>query len=159
MKLSRTAKLGLAVALALTVPLKFMLPSTARPGRDHDLSAPVSAFLTRHGFQSRVEQRPAGLFIHATAGGCRMLIREATPQGWNRDSIDAVGRQVGRIAYVFDGATYDEQPVVQTTLSFYWTRLRAQMGLNPARHPVLAVAASEPCAIEALPWREVAEIS
>jgi hypothetical protein len=157
--LSRTAKLVLVLALVLTVPLKFVLPGNARVSREDDLSAPVSAFLARHGFQPRVEHKLAGLFIHATAGDCRILIREAAAQGWNRDSIDAVARQVGRVTFVFDGSIHNEQPVVRTTLSFYWHRLRAQMGLKPARHPVLAVAASERCAIEALPWREVGEIS
>jgi hypothetical protein len=37
--------------------------------------------------------------------------------------------------------------------------LRVKLGLSPNYHPVLAVAASDECAINALPWWELGRLS
>ena len=88
-----------------------------------------------------------------------MLISEAAPQGWNRSTLELLAKEVGRLTYVFDGAVHVEEPFLAPILDQYWTRVRIKMGLSPNRHPVLAVAASDDCAVDALPWRELAVLS
>lgn len=120
------------------------------------LTRAVSSFLLQQGFESHVEKRFGTVFIRAKAGACRMLIREAAPQGWDRNSIEMGAKSVGRLSYVFDGTVYTREPFVAPLLQEYWTRARFKMGLSPKRHPLLAVAASDDCTINALPWRELA---
>ena len=158
MKHSYGPKLLLAVALALTLGLKLLLyqrePAPADP---EVLGEIVAAFLHQHGFESRLEKRFGSVLIHANAGNCRMLIREAVLG--SQTSIELRATPVGRLTYVFDGAVHAQQPFLAPMLEEYWMRVRIKMGLSPNRHPVLAVAASDDCTVSALPWWEVGMVS
>jgi hypothetical protein len=66
---------------------------------------------------------------------------------------------VGRLSYVFDGAVRDHEPFLGPVIDEYLTRVRIKLGLSPSRHPVLAVAASDDCAINTLPWQELSTLS
>jgi hypothetical protein len=83
------------------------------------------------------------------------------PQGWNLDSIKTLDTQDGRLSFVFKGMVYTDQPISigSTTVSHYWTRLQQKLGINTVSNPVLAVVASESCSLDALPWKEIAELS
>lgn len=158
-KRSHGPKLLLAVALALTLGLKLLLYREPAPADNDVLGETVVAFLVQHGLEPRIEKRFNGVFVHANAGKCRMLIREVTPQGWNRSSVELLANEVGRLTYVFDGAVHTNEPFLTPMLRQYWTRLRIRIGLSPNRHPLLSVAASDDCAIEALPWWEISTLS
>jgi hypothetical protein len=88
-----------------------------------------------------------------------MLISKAEPQGWDRSSIELLAKSVGRLTYVFDGAVHAHQPFLAPMLDEYWMRVRFKLGLSPNRHPILAVAASDDCAVNALPWSELGVLS
>ncbi len=149
----------MAGALALTLAVKLVYSREPAPDADADvLGEAVAAFLLQHGFEPRVEKR-GGVFVHASAGKCRMLISEAVPQGWNRNTIEWWAKPVGRLTYVFDGAVHAHEPFLVPMLDDYWRRVRVRFGLSPNRHPVLAVAASDDCAVDALPWWELAVLS
>jgi hypothetical protein len=157
---SYAPKLFLAAALALTLAVKLLFyhrePAPADP---EVLGKAVAAFLLQHGYESRVEKRFDSFFIHANAGKCRMVIRKAVPQGWDRSSIELLAKPVGRLTYVFDGAVHAHQPFLAPMLDEYWMRVRFKLGLSPNRHPVLAVAASDDCAVDAIPWWELGVLS
>jgi hypothetical protein len=151
-------KLFFAAALALTLALKLLLNQREAP--DPALfGETVASFLSRHGFESHLEKGFGQVLIQANAGKCRMLITEAAPQGWNRDAIELRSKPVGQLSYIFDGAIHKRVPFVAPMVDEYWTRVRIKMGLNPSRHPVLAVAASDDCSINALPWWELGTLS
>jgi hypothetical protein len=150
-------KLYLAAALALTLALKLLLyhgPAPADAKVLGDVNEAVAAFLLRHGFDSRLEKIFDSVLIYANGGKCRMLISEVAPQGWNRSSIELQAKPVGRLTYVFDGAVHAHQPFLAPMLAEYWKRARIRMGLSPNHRPVLAVAASDDCAVN-LPWWEL----
>jgi hypothetical protein len=152
-------KLILAVAFALTLGLKLLLYQRESAPTDPEvLGEAIASFLLQHGFESRIEIK-YGVFVHADAGKCHMLISEAAPQGWNRSSIELRAEPVGRLSYVFNGVVYADEPFLAPIIDEYWTRIRFKMGLTQSRHPVLAVAASDDCAINALPWSEFAMTS
>jgi hypothetical protein len=156
-KRSCGTKLFLAGALVLTLAVKLFAYRHESVSTDPEvLTRAVSSFLLRHGFESHVEKRFGIVFIHANAGECRVLIREAVPQGWDHSSIEMGAKSVGRLSYVFDGTVYTREPFVAPMLQEYWTRARFKMGLSPNRHPLLAVAASNDCTIDTLPWWELA---
>jgi hypothetical protein len=159
-KYSYVPKLFLAAAFALTLGLKLLLyHSESVPADAEMLGETVAAFLVHHGFESRLEKRLDSVFIHANAGKCRMLISEAAPQGWDRSRIELWAKPVGRVAYVFDGAVHAHQPFLAPMLDEYWMRVRVKIGLSPNHHPILAVAASDDCAVNALPWWELGMVS
>jgi hypothetical protein len=146
--------------LALSLSLKlFFYHRESAPAGPEVLGKAVTSFLLEHGFESQLETRVDQILIHASSGKCRMLISEAAPQGWNRSSIELLAKPVGRLSYVFDGAVHEYEPFLAPMIDHYWTRARIKMGFSPSRHPVLAVAASDECAINALPWSELAVLS
>ena len=149
-------KFLLAAALVLTLALKLLLyHQESVPEADSEvMGETIAVFLRQHGFESRPEKRFGDVVIRANNGKCNMLIREAAPQGWNRSAFDLWAKSVGRLTYVFDGAVYVHEPFLAPMLAKYWMRVRIKMGHSPNRHPVLAVAASDNCAIDALPWPE-----
>jgi hypothetical protein len=150
----------LAVALALTLALKMLLYNQGPAPADAEvLGETVAAFLLQHGFETRFEKRFDWVIVHANAGKCRMLVSGAAPQGWDRSRIEMLAKPVGRLSYVFDGAVHAHEPFVASMLDEYWTRVRVRVGLSPNRHPVLAVAASDDCAVDALPWWELGVLS
>ena len=146
-----TLRLFLAAAFVLTLSLKLLLNQREAP--DPALfGATVASFLIQHGFDSRLEKRFGHFFVHANAGKCRVLVSEVVPEGWDRSTMELLAKPVGRLSYVFDGSVYEHEPFLAPLLDEYWKRLRTKIGLSPTSHPVLAVAASDDCAIEALPW-------
>jgi hypothetical protein len=156
---SLAPKVFLALALALTLSLKVMVRDTENQKAHLTVQNSVVAFLARHQFQSH--GTPDGSRIYATSGDCRLLVSEMVPQGWNLDSINTMGTLEGRLSFVFKGVVYTDHPVsiTRTTLSHYWTRLQQKMGLDASWNPVLAVVASDGCSLDALPWKEIAELS
>jgi len=152
-------KLFLALLLVLSVSLKFIFRDTATANQNGHLTLQDSAlaFLTRHQFQAA--STPDSKRIDAVSGDCRLVIREIIPQGWDLDSAKTLGAHEGRLSFIFKGRVYTDLPLGSTILSHYWTRLQQKMGLNASSNPVLAVAASDGCSLDALPWKEIAELS
>ena len=152
-------KLALVAAFALTLGLKLLLPREEPAAVPEVFGEAVAAFLAEHGFEPRVERSFGHVLIYANSGKCRMLISKAEAHGWNRSSIEIKAQSTGRLTYVFDGALYEHEPFLVPVIDEYWTHLRSKMGLSPNYHPVLAVAASDHCYINALPWRELGVLS
>jgi hypothetical protein len=147
-------KLSFAAALALTLALKLLLNHREAP--DPALfEKTVVSFLNQHGFKLRLEKRNDQVLIHAISGKCHMLLTEASPEGWNRGGIELRSKPVGRLNYIFDGAVHVHEPFLAPMIDEYWTRVRIKLGLRPSWHAVLAVAASDDCAINGLPWWEL----
>ncbi len=151
-------KLFFAAAVALTLALKVNqgMPAPADPELFENA---VAWFLGQHGFASSLETRSRWVFVQAKSENCRMLIREAEPHGWDNSRIEFLTKEVGQVKYVFDGVVYEHEPFPAPVIGQYWAILRSKMGLSPNRHPVLAVAASDDCQIDRLPWRELSILS
>jgi hypothetical protein len=152
-KSSHGPKLVLALALAVTVPLKAVKLDTGKQTTSHDLRAATIAFLARHGFEPRTQEEPIGFLIFASSDDCRLQIREAFPQWWFRDSNTARAPKEARLTFVFGGELSSDIRVAWS-LNYYWVRLQQQLGLQANWKAILAVAASHGCFIEALPWNE-----
>ena len=85
-------KLFLAAALVLTLALKLLLYHRETAAADSEvLGEAVVPFLLEHGFESHLEKNSDGVLVYATAGKCRMLISEATPQGLDRNQNEFIG--------------------------------------------------------------------
>jgi hypothetical protein len=152
-------KLALLAAFALTLGLKLLLHDHGQTAAPERLGEAVAAFLAQHGFEPRVEKSFGHVLVYANSGKCRMLISKAEAHGWDRSSIEMKAQSMGRLNYVFDGALYEHEPYLAPVINEYWTHLRNKLGLIPNYHPVLAVAASDDCAINSLPWWEIGMIT
>jgi hypothetical protein len=157
-------KVSFAAAFALTLALKLLL--SYREFLEHRETAPadhrplsaVATFLLQHGYETHLEER-FGQVLVANAGKCRILISEADPQ--KSGTIELLARPVGRLSYVFDGAVHEHEPsAAWAMIDKYSARVSIKMGVDPTHHtPVLAIAASDECSINALPWWELGTLS
>jgi len=115
----------------------------------------IFEFLSRHGFE--VTKRTWGdiPFSDATAGACRMIVVEVSPDGWARNVIRQISGTTEQQFFVFRGNTYTEQPTWLTLSDHWWSQSLRKLGFARRDAPVIAVSATGPCAPERLPWGEV----
>jgi hypothetical protein len=117
----------------------------------------IITFLLAHGFKAYSEQRGFGRLVHATSDECRLRLLEVDANGSSRDRVRLFATETDRIAFIFSGQVYSDQPMVLTALSYLWTRFQNRMGLPARAAAVLGVAASQGCSLEKLPWTELAD--
>jgi hypothetical protein len=153
-----------APKLLLGLALVFTLVPKALPTFRVGYRAPppqaemqIVAFFLAHGFEAYSEQRRFGRLVHATSDECRLRVLEVAPNGSTRDQVRLFATETDRIAFIFSGQIYPDQPMVRTALSYSWTRLQNRMGLPARATAVLGVAASQGCSLEKLPWTELAD--
>src|SRR5215207_9747006 len=123
-------KLLLGLALVFTIVPKALL--TFRFGYrtpPPQAETQIIAFLLAHGFEAYSEQRRFGRLVHATLDECRLRVLEVAPNGSTRDQVRLFATETDRIAFIFSGQIYSDQPMVRTALSYSWTRLQNRVGL------------------------------
>jgi hypothetical protein len=151
---------GITLALSLTLAVKIaFLPSVAPAGTAAEGKAPVVAFLEHQGFavgEPLPNNDPA--MLPAIKGGCNLRVAEVSPIGWHRDVLARLALPEEQVAFVFDGNVFSAQPVWKTFISHNWNRLLAYAGLHPPDQPVLGIIASPGCALQELPWGELASL-
>jgi hypothetical protein len=150
----------LALTLVATLSLKVIVRDTASSTNTAPWDHAVVAFLTDHQFQARSVLRSVGVrVIYAGSGDCRLVIRQLLPQAFNLDVIKSKSGEEGRLFFVYKGRIYMDPPLASIRLLHYWTRLEQKLGLETKFNLALAVASSESCSLDALPWLEIAESS
>jgi hypothetical protein len=151
--------LGFALALTLlpkALP-KFQLDNASPAQAEAAAEIRILAFLSRNGFEVLGEERKFGRLVQATSGNCRLRVVELDSNGATRDKVRLITTQRDRIAFIFDGMIYTDQPMIRTALSYSWTRLLNRVGVAAPQKLVLGVAASDGCSLEKLPWNEMAD--
>jgi hypothetical protein len=153
---SRILSFGaLVIALAITLPLKL----TVVPQRLSDnFEQAIAALLTSKGFEIKIGSRFGLFVINAVQNNCRLEIREVFAQGYNVDAIEADVPKDAQFVFEYGGKLWKTLPTLRATISGLWSRLKWQLGVNSLWSPVISIAAVGPCAIETLPWDEVASI-
>ena len=92
--------------------------------------------------------------IYATAGGCRMLVAEAAPDGSNHEAIRELARTMDHLFIVERGKVHREQSTWQTVTQAS-SRYLHKLGMATHELPLIAVAATTSCNAEQLPWAEL----
>jgi hypothetical protein len=122
----------------------------------YDSKINIVEFLSRHEFDITEQVIVGGLpVIAATAGACRMMVVESSPDGWTRDLIRHIFGTTERSFVVFRGKIYTEQPTWLTITDKWWSTSLRRLGLARPDAPVVAVSATVPCNAERLPWGEL----
>jgi hypothetical protein len=149
---------GITLALALTLAVKIgFLPSVAPAETPAEGKAPVVAFLEHQGF-SVGEPLPNNdpVMLPAAKANCNLRVAEVSPVGWHRDILARLALPGDQIAFVFDGNVFAAQPVWKTFIAHNWRRLLTYAGLHASEQPILGIIASPGCALQELPWGELA---
>jgi len=156
---SLVSKLVLCGLLVLTLSFKVSVGVRQFvPGQDEMVRTYMATFLARHGFQPDpviALQNPLG--ASGRSGGCQLLIAEVAYQGWQRDFFRRAVAEEDQFFFFFRGHKYQDQPVWLTRLSGYWNTFLRNLGFNAPVEPVLGIAASPPCDLNAMPWQKLAD--
>jgi hypothetical protein len=156
---SRVLSLGaLGIALLITVPLKLSDFSAVQQRLSHNLEQATAALLTREGFEVEIGNRFGFFVINAQGNNCRLQIREAASEGFNAEAIKADTPKDAQSVFEYRGKLWMSQPTFRATISKIWNRVKWQLGADSLWSPVISIAAVGPCAIETLPWDELASI-
>lgn len=151
---------ALASVLALSLGIKVAASGTA-PGMDPLAVAQDSAvMLAQSGFEARTIRLPRspGVVAVALKGTCRIVAGDYPPYGTYQDVYRQIARPLGTLRYAYRGRIHDEEPKFRALSHFYlWRELR-RVGVDIARAPVVAVAASPACDPSSLPWQRLATI-
>ena len=157
--LSQWAKILFGTVLIASVSLKVVAATSLPPPPASEAGAVVTRLLERNGFTVGANDKEVDLISIAAHGPhCDLRLAVVSPHGWHRNLIRQLVAPREKLVYVFDGETFDEQPVWRTWASFYLSRMKTFLGLHEATKPVLAVLSSPSCAIGSLPWSEVATV-
>jgi hypothetical protein len=152
---SLAPKLLLAGLLILTLSLKVLAIGTKSGSaqRAEMVRNEIASFLARHGFQP---DPAVWIGVAAHSGECQLLVAEVAYQGWHKDSVRRFASQEDQLLFYFRGHMYPDQPVWLTQLAGYSASVLRNLGVDAPSEPVLAIVASPPCKLGALPWQELA---
>jgi hypothetical protein len=153
---SRILSFGaLGIALVITLPLKL----TFVPQKlSSNFEEAIVALLTHEGFKIKIGNRFGLFVISAMHNNCRLEIREAFAQGYNTDAVEADSPKDAQFVFEYNGKLWTKLPTFRATISGLWSRFKWQLGMDTWWSPVASIAAVGPCAIETLPWHELASI-
>ena len=151
------ARALLAGLLALTLGAKIAFSREPAPPDTALSGASVEAMLHAAGFATGRRSHALGIIVYGQRGTCRLMVAEQDPRGTFTDILAVFGRPFGPLRFVWRGALLDAVPG-SATVEYYWQRELRRLGGAPERHPVYAVAASEACAVERLPWAGIAAL-
>jgi hypothetical protein len=150
--------LALAIAIMVTVPLKLNDFTADQQRLRHNLQQATAALLAREGYEIEIGTRFGFFVIKAQKKDCRLQIRETATEGFNADLIKADVPKDARLVFAYRGKLWTNHPTFRATISELWMRLQWRLGFNSSWSPVISITALGPCAIETLPWDELATI-
>lgn len=102
------------------------------------------------------EQIVAGFsVIKAKAKSCQLQATSLASEASARDEVRHLFEGMDRYFVVLHGRVYMQQPVLWTVITEIWSVCLRNLGLISHVPPVIAVAASESCNAEQLPWDEL----
>ena len=149
------------VVLAASLSLKLLAVPDARaesPEAEAALREGLRAFLAAEGFAAEAEDGFSGMpAALGERGACRVLLASVAPQGYHRDLIFSKASPEDKVAFLFRGQAYADQPGWST----WAARILAQLhlaGTAPAAEGgngrVFALLTNGPCGIDAPLWAE-----
>jgi hypothetical protein len=106
---------------------------------------PFVDLLRAQGFDVTLRSDSNPAVMRAVAGACRLSAAIASPAGWDREVVRRLAHDGDRTYFVFRGTVYATQPVIRTSLHYYWWRARRSFGIDARLSPVLALIASPAC--------------
>jgi len=153
----RALKLGVVAAVfAATIALKSTGPKEAPRPTGIDLDQTIENWLARQGFAVS-----PGAFGHGSLGrknDCQVHVENVELDGENLQAMRIREPDNAREFFVYRGRILSDYPSLRVDVGEIWRRISLRLGFSASRVPCLVIWATGPCAVEALPWMELAEI-
>ena len=156
MRFSGPAKFALMLALTMTLGLKAAWTRDAPKPDAHLFAGQALLFLQQSGFATRQEKRRFGIISYGRKGDCLLMLAEYRPHGTHAEPLAAHAAPLGPLLYAWRGELGGRAPKLIPLTEFYLNRELRRAGLQPTRHPIVAIAGSDGCELAQLPWRELA---
>jgi len=148
--------------LLVVVAIAFKLSARgAAEAPTFDFVTRITDLMQRNGFTVDYALPPDALMdgIGGRSGDCRLLIVNASPFGYNEDSVKRSAAAGDTVFFIYKSARYNEQPRWRTSVDFYWKRLNRVLGRLLPQDPVFGVVASPACGSEPASWLEEAHLT
>jgi hypothetical protein len=87
-----------------------------------------------------------------------MWARVYEPYGTSLSYYQEQAAEVGPLTFVYRNQQYSRAPKLEPLLRFYVSRELARARLRASRWPIVAVAASSGCDLNAIAWDRVSEV-
>ena len=158
MTFSAARELPLIALLALGLLLKVATNGADTAQNPQLVGTRVAEMLTANGLESQHAVYPIGPEILANKGACRMVVWEYSPHGTTANVLEELARPYGSLRYAFRGKLYSRPPKVEPLIDFFSWREMKRLGIDAARSPVLAIAASPGCNVDRFNWGQVAKL-
>jgi hypothetical protein len=138
--------------LSLTLGLKAAWTREVPAADPQTFNQRAHRLLRAQGFETYMLPQRFGMLVAARRGECRLFVADYPPQGIFAEPIAHAARPVGPVHFLWGGKFHSEAPKVQPLLDFYVQRELRRVGFPAERHPLVAVAASEPCQLDRIDW-------
>jgi hypothetical protein len=141
--------------IIVLIPLTLAWKLVEEDQTARDSKGNIIQFLSRHKLDVTERIVEGITIIEATSEECRLIVVEASPDGWMRDFVHHILGTTEHQFTVFRGSIYTEQPVWLTLTDHWWSKSLRKLGLARRDAPVITVSATESCDAEHLPWGEL----
>jgi len=156
---SRTLSLGVVgLALLITVPPKLRDFSVVQKQLSHNLEQASTDFLAREGFETETGTRFGFFVVTAQKNDCHLQIQGTAAEGFDADAKRASAPKNAQLVFEYRGKLWMREPTFRATVSEFVNRLKWRFDVGNSWSPMISVLATGPCAIETLPWGELASI-
>jgi hypothetical protein len=153
---SRALKIAaLAAAIAATVAVKAVTANRVDPATIDNLRGAVVKLLSRERFETQVSNR-FGFVVDAQRDRCRLQVRQTFFEGFNLDANSLNAPKGARILFAYRGELLREYPALRISTARNWHRIMWRLGVDDGWVPPVTIAAIGDCALENLPWGELA---
>lgn len=151
---------GLFLGLvALTAASKVLITKYDMSPSDDVVTSRLADVFREAGFSAQLQfDPPAGNLVEAVNGSCRMWARDYSPYGIFLSYYESEAASVGPLVFVYQGAVNSRPPKFRPLLRYYLARELNRLGLDAYRPPIVAVAASRKCDLNAIEWHRIAEV-
>jgi hypothetical protein len=138
-----------------------LIANAPAPGSDPRLvAAPLEQLFRGAGYETRIVEleRSPRIIVAAERGRCRMIAGDYPPHSTFEDVYRDLAAPIGRLVFVHRGTVYEEAPKLRGLFDYFlWRELR-RIGVGLRRSPVIAVAASDSCALGDIPWENASSV-
>jgi hypothetical protein len=149
---------AVGIVIIITVPLKLSDFGVVQERLSRNLEQASAALLRRQAFEVDIDNRFGLFVISAKNSDCRLQIYEAAAEGFNAAAIEAESPKNAQSVFEYRGKLWKSQPTLYATISKNWNRLKWRLGVDSSWSPMILIVAVGRCAIETLPWNELASI-
>ena len=152
--MSRALRLSLAFAVLIGVTMAPKLigsgriaePDGARLARD------MAATLAARGFRTVVRAHHLFDYVLARKGDCTLIAANALASGWLGERFAEETAAIGPVSYQYRGATGTDFPRFVPVVAEHLQLWAYRVGIVAPRTPVIAIAASPACRLDAIDW-------